>query len=87
MKNINDEIHELRESVKGWPVEGASSLKQASEMILGSPYWNIPEDTYIRLDRNETYSLLAVYSRGRVSTSKRYMVVNIDFLENSRLVT
>jgi len=82
-----DEIYDLRLSVKGWPVEGASSLRQASEMILGSPYWDIPEDTYIRLDRNETYSLLAVYGQGRVSTSKRYMVVNIDFIENSRPVT
>jgi len=82
-----DEIYELRESIKGWPVEDAGTLKQASEMILGSPYWNIPQDTYIRLDKNETYSLLAVYGKGRVSTSKRYMVVNIDFLENSRRIS
>lgn len=82
-----DEIYELRESIKGWPVEEARTLKQASEMILGSPYWNIPEDTYIRLDKNDTYSLLAVYGKGRVSTSKRYMVVNIDFLENSRRIS
>ncbi len=81
-----DETYELRESVKGWPVEEARTLKQASEMILGSPYWDTPEDTYIILDKNETYSLLAVYRGGRVSTSKRYMVVNIDFLENSRLI-
>lgn len=81
-----DDVFDLRESVKGWPVEEANTLKEASEMILGSPYWKIPEDRYIVLDKNETYSLLAVYADGRISTKKRYMVVNIDFLENSRKV-
>lgn len=81
-----DDIFDLRESVKGWPVEEAKTLEQASKMILGSPYWKIPEDRYIVLDKNETYSLLAVYADGRISTKKRYMVVNIDFLENSRKV-
>ncbi len=79
----NNEIYNLGKSIIGWPVEDATSLQEASEMILGSPYWNIPEDSYIVLDQNETYSLLGVYFQGRVSTKKRYLAVNMDFLENS----
>ena len=82
-----DDIYDLREFIKGWPVEEATSLKQASEMIFGSPYWKIPEDRYMVIDKNETYSLIAVYANGRVSSKKRYMVVNIDFCEKSRKVT
>jgi hypothetical protein len=82
-----DDIFDLLDSVKGWPVEEANTLKQASEKIFGSPFWKIPEDRYIVLDNNETYSLLAVFADGRISSKKRYMVVNIDFLEKSQKVT
>ncbi len=80
MTEING-IYELREPIKGWPVEGAESLGEASEMIFGSPYWEIPEDRYIVIDKNDTYSLVAVFTEGRASHKKRYLVVNIDFLE------
>lgn len=86
MIEIN-KVYELRKSIKGWPVQGAGSLKEASEIIFGSPYWDIPEDRYIVIDKNDTYSLAAVFLEGRVSTKKRYLVVNMDFLENSEEVS
>jgi len=82
MTEVN-EIYDLQEAIKGWPVHEAGSLKEASETILGSPYWDIPEDRYIVIDKNETYSLLAVYANGKVSSKRRYLVVNMDFMENS----
>ncbi|MCX6582236.1 MAG: hypothetical protein NT166_18855 [Candidatus Aminicenantes bacterium] len=78
-----DGIYELREPIKGWPVEGADSLGEASEMIFGSPYWEIPEDRYIVIDKNDTYGLVAVFNEGRASHKKRYLVVNMEFLENT----
>jgi hypothetical protein len=80
MTEING-IYELREPIKGWPVENAESLLEAAKMIFGSPYWQIPEDRYIVLDNNDTYSLVAVFVEGRASHKKRYLVVNMDFLE------
>jgi hypothetical protein len=82
MTEVN-EIYDLREAIKGWPVNEAGSLKEASEMILGSPFWDIPEDRYIVIDKNETYSLLAVFANGKVSSKNRYLAVNMDFMENS----
>lgn len=82
MTEING-IYELREPIKGWPVEGAESLGEATDMIFGSPYWEIPEDRYIVIDKNDTYSLVAVFFEGRASHKKRYLVVNMDFLEYS----
>lgn len=84
MTELN-EIYELRGAVKGWPVEDAGSLDDASHMILGSPYWDVPEDRYVVIDKNDTYSLVAVVTpNGNISRAKRYMVVNMDFDENSR---
>ncbi|HLP59710.1 MAG TPA: hypothetical protein VK186_12800 [Candidatus Deferrimicrobium sp.] len=80
MTEING-IYELRQPIKGWPVEGADSLNEASKMIFGSPYWEIPEDRYMVIDKNTTYSLLAVFSKGKASPKKRYLAVNMDFLE------
>lgn len=85
MTEIN-EIYELREPIKGWPVEGAESLMEATGMIFGSPYWEIPEDRYIVIDKNDTYSLLAVFIKGRASHKKRYLAVNMDFLEHTILI-
>lgn len=85
MAEIN-EIYHLRQSIKGWPVKGAETLQEASGMILGSPYWNIPEDRYVIIDGNETYSLLAVIREGKVSSQKRYMAVNMDIMGNSTKV-
>jgi hypothetical protein len=86
MIEIN-EIYDLQQSIKGWPVQGAGSLKEAAEIIFGSPYWDIPEDRYIIIDKNDTYSLAAVFLEGRVSTKKRYLVVNMEFMEHSEKVS
>jgi hypothetical protein len=81
------EIYDLREAIKGWPVKEARSMDEASGMIFGSPYWDIPQDRYIVIDKNDTYSLLAVYSDGRVSSQKRYLAVNMDLKENGSRVS
>ncbi len=86
MTEVN-ELYDLRESIKGWPVNGAGSLEEASGMILGSPYWDVPDDRYIVIDKNETYSVLAVFARGKVSSKNRYMVVNMDFKKSSARVS
>ncbi len=74
-------IYRLTRPIKGWPVEEADTLEEAAGMILGSPYWNIPEDIYKVLDKNDTYSLLAVSRDGRVSPDKRYLAVNVKLQE------
>lgn len=79
-------IYRLFHSIKGWPVEDAHSLEDASQVILGSPYWEIPKDCYRVLDMNETYSLLAVSREGKVSPDKRYLAVNISLQECIRPV-
>ncbi|MCP4221168.1 MAG: hypothetical protein GY765_41445 [bacterium] len=81
-----DQVYELKRPIKGWPVRKASNLQEAAEMIFGSPYWELPEDRYVVLDNNETYSILAVVSSGRASLNNRYMVVNMDFVDNSRKI-
>lgn len=80
MVEIN-EIYDLRDPIKGWAVEKADSLREATEMIFGSPNWEVPEDRYIIVDKNDTYSLLAVFNNGKASFKKRYLVVNMDFLK------
>jgi hypothetical protein len=75
-----NKIYRLISPLKGWPVQEADDLKEASRMILGSPYWNIPQDIYIVIDKNETYSLLAVYRKGKPSFEKRYMAVNMKLI-------
>lgn len=86
MAEVN-EIYELKQSIKGWPVNGAVSLKEASEMIFGSPYWEIPQDRYIVIDKNNTYSLLAVYADANVSSKNRYIVVDMDLMEYSNRIS
>ena len=81
MIEINS-IYKLSTSVKGWPVKEAETLEEAAGVILGSPYWDIPEDTYKVIDKNETYSLLAVYKEGRISTQNRYLVTNMKLTDN-----
>ncbi len=82
MTEIN-EVYDLMKPVKGWPVKDAHTLDEAAESIFGSPYWDIPEDRYQIVDCNETYSLVAVLENNRRSRQKRYMVVNMDWLEYS----
>lgn len=84
MTDLN-RIYQLKRAVKGWPVKGATTLKHASELIFGSPYWRIPEDSYMVIDKNDTYSLLALVSEGEVDPETRYMVVNMDFIDNCLL--
>ncbi|MCU0287497.1 MAG: hypothetical protein MUF15_14020 [Acidobacteria bacterium] len=86
MTELND-LYELYRPIKGWPVEGAESLQEASNMIFGSPYWEIPEDRYMIIDKNNTYSLLAVFAMGKASHKKRYLVLNMDFLEYTIPIT
>lgn len=76
-----NKIYRLISHLKGWPVQEAENLEEASRMILGSPYWNIPQDVYKVIDKNETYSLLAVYRKGKTSFDKRYMAVNMKLIE------
>ncbi|UCH98105.1 MAG: hypothetical protein JSV88_14980 [Candidatus Aminicenantes bacterium] len=82
-----DKIYNLLAPVKGWPAREAKTLEEASHMILGSPYWQIPEDTYKIIDKNETYSLLAVYKNGRISWDKRYLALNMKLIEKIELVS
>ena len=78
-----ESIYKVVTPFKGWPVEEAHDLEEAAQMILGSPYWDIPQDIYKIVDQNETYCLLAVYDRetGRASRLKRYLAVHMHLLE------
>jgi hypothetical protein len=69
-------VYKLLNPVKGWPVKDAQTLAEATQVILGSPYWDIPEDCYKVLDKNDTYCLLAVYENGMISMDRRYLAVN-----------
>ncbi|MCP4157112.1 MAG: hypothetical protein GY757_55890 [bacterium] len=86
MTEIN-EIYTVERSLKCWPVKGAYTLEEASDMIFGSPYWELPQDRYKVIDKNETYILLAVYKENKASNINRYLVVNMDLLENAALAT
>ena len=74
-------VYKLLVPFKGWPVKEAETLEEATEMILGSPYWEIPQDTYRVIDKNEIYSLLAVYSEGKTSYENRYLAINIELMD------
>ncbi|MGE5340885.1 MAG: hypothetical protein ACM3SY_05315 [Candidatus Omnitrophota bacterium] len=82
MIDVN-KIYKLLTHLKGWPVRGARTLDEATRMILGSPYYDIPEDCYKVIDKNSTYSLLAVYHNGEISKKNRYMAVNMNL--NNRI--
>jgi hypothetical protein len=82
-----DRIFHLTAPIKGWPVREAQSLAEATKMILGSPYWQIPRDTYKIIDNNETYSLVAVYKNGKISWSNRYLAINMKLLDQAEWVT
>jgi hypothetical protein len=82
-----DRIFHLLTPVKGWPAREAQNLEDAARMILGSPYWLIPEDTYKIIDKNETYSLLAVYKDGRISWNNRYLALNMKLMEQVEWVS
>jgi len=73
--------YRLSVHLKGWPVKEAGSIEEASHLILGSPYWEIPKDIYIIIDKNETYSLLAVYCNGHPSRESRYLAINMALEE------
>jgi hypothetical protein len=81
MNNMNiietNHAYKLLQPIKGWPVEDSVSLEEATQLILGSPYWNIPEDTYLVIDKNETYCLLAVYHNHRMNPENHYLAVKI----------
>jgi hypothetical protein len=62
-------------------VEDSISLEEAANVILGSPYWDIPEDTYQIIDKNDTYCLLAVSHNGRLNPENHYMAVIINITE------
>ena len=79
-----DNVYKLLATIKGWSVREAQTLEDASRMILGSPYWQIPEDTYKIIDKNETYSLLARYKDGRISWDNRYLAVNMKLADHLR---
>ena len=81
-----NKIYTLTAPLKGWPVQEAQDMEEASRMILGSPYWDIPQDVYKVIDKNETYSLLAVYRKGKTSIEKRYLAVNVKLIEQSEPV-
>jgi len=74
-----ENIYRVVTPFKGWPVQEANNLDEATQMILGSPYWAIPQDVYKIVDQNDTYSLLAVYDpeSGRASRTIRYLAVNM----------
>lgn len=74
-------IYKLLSQIKGWPVQEAADLEEATQMILGSPYWDIPVDVYRVLDKNETYCLLAVHKDGRISMNNRYLALNMNLQE------
>jgi len=76
-----EQVYSLKTTIKGWPVREAHTLEEASKMILGSPYWQIPEDTYKIIDKNETYSLLARYQKGRISWANRYLAINMKLVD------
>jgi hypothetical protein len=76
-----NKIYNLMAPLKGWPVKEAEDLQEAAQMILGSPYWDIPQDIYRVIDKNETYSLLAVYRNGRTSFDDRYLALNMKLSE------
>ena len=82
-----NKIYKLISPLKGWPVHEAEDLEEAARMILGSPYWNIPQDVYKVIDKNETYSLLAVYRKGKTSFDKRYLAVNMKLITNVQPVS
>ena len=67
--------YKLIRAVKGWPVEDSTTLDEAAKMILGSPYWDIPEDCYRVIDKNDTYCLLAVYRKGHTNPKNHYLAV------------
>ena len=75
---------ELQHPIRGWPVKGADTLAEAADIIFGSPFREIPRDTYQIIDRNETYSLVAVVDQSRVSRKKRYLALNADLAGNSK---
>ncbi len=85
MIEIN-KVVKLISHVKGWPAQEARSIDEAAHMILGSPYCDIPEDIYKVMDKNETYSLLAVYRDGKTSITNRYMAVNMKLIEKIKAV-
>ena len=70
---------------KGWPAEDSDRIEEATKLILGSPYWTLPEDCYKVLDSNETYTLLAVFGNGRISLDKRYLVVTANIEDSITL--
>ncbi len=82
-----NKIYKLISPLKGWAVHEADDLEEASRMILGSPYWDIPQDIYKVIDKNETYSLLAVYRKGKTSFDKRYLAVNIKLIKKIQPVS
>ena len=82
-----DKIYNLLIPFKGWPVKEAETLAEAARMILGSPYWEIPRDTYRIIEKNEIYSLLAVYNEGKTSFENRYLATNIELADKIEPVT
>jgi len=82
-----NKIFNLLNPLKGWPVKEAETLAEATQMILGSPYWKIPQDTYRIIDKNEIYSLLAVYNEGKTSFENRYLATNIELMDKIEPVT
>lgn len=74
-------IYKLLAHLKGWSVDDATNIAEASHLILGSPYWDIPKDMYRIIDKNDTYSLLAVYKDGRTISNNHYLAVNIHLEE------
>jgi hypothetical protein len=76
-----NKVYRLVAPLKGWPVEDANTLEDATHQILGSPYWDIPEDDYIVVDKNDTYSLLAVCQDGKPLNNIHYLAVNINLVE------
>ena len=82
-----DRIFHLIVPIKGWPARAAQSLGEASKMIFGSPYWQIPQDTYKIVDMNETYSLVAVYKDGKISWNNRYLALNMKLQAHVEWIT
>ncbi len=85
MTKIN-EIYELKISIKGWPMKEVETIDNAAKEIFGSPYWELPLDRYIVIDRNDIYSLLAVYLDEKTNLKIEYMVVSQTLIENSKRV-
>jgi len=78
-----DKHYTLLSAIRGWPVQEAADLEEATQMILGSPYWEIPGDDYAVLETNGTYSLLAVCRKGRISMKNRYLALNMVLQERT----